>query len=500
MSIDRLYQEPGTPSIDVVGNAITDESGSENPTLNSENLVQQDESSKSKLDWLRKHQLKLALGGLATSGVVALANDFNTTKHQLIEAAPWMATSLAASEVAWIGGAAMMLAGVGAKIGNPLKIRSRMLEIAKKANDSKTFKAGFIVNASAAVGQFGILTAGITTELPPKSWGLLAVPAMDIASTLAIRDVIWQGMKRNSQVINSVEELEAPTDEQVISPDSTYEDPLTSSLEINEPEPKVKVRNAVFEDVPRLAEIDLQRYKRVYGQTPPTTEEVEAMFTERLTNATPEWMFVCEVDGQVEGFVTGFRTNKPIEEFISWEESTANGTLKDKVDPDGRYGYIANLTVNPVATKLGGEDMLMVNLLAKAVKEGLEYGYFISRIPVFAAHLKRNIRQRGLSEADLTPHMIDQFANEYVRSREIVDGKEVATDYELRMYEEAGFQMGRLVKDAFQDPQSHDYGVLFTTPIPPNNKVLKQIKPLRSTMASVLRFASKHPKLLNKIV
>jgi hypothetical protein len=384
--------------------------------------------------------------------------------------------ALSASEIAWIGGGAMMLAGIGSKIGNPLKIRSRMPEIAAKANNSKLFKTGFAVNATAAVGQAGILSAGIIGELPPESWGFLGVPAADLSSTLLIRKAIWDGMKDNA----GEQELD------------------------NAPETvkRVAVRSASPADIGRIAEIDLARYKKVYGQHPPSKEEVSSMFQERLNNATSEWMYVCELNDQIEGFITGFRTNKGMEDFISWEDSTAAGSLKDRVDPEGKYVYIANLTLNPKAMENGGEIMLMGRLMAEGIKNGIEYGYFISRLPIFSAWAKRQARQKGVGAKDLSNDQLNELAAEYIELKESINGKETALDPELRMYDEVGFERGRLVQNAFEDPQSLNYGVLYKVPVPPMHESLKRLKPVRHSMALILKgmIATKRPELLEKVI
>lgn len=424
---------------------------------------------------LRRHQLKIALGGVAVSTSLTIATNFEHAKHQIVEAAPWMASALGASEIAWIGGGAMMLAGVGSKIGNPLKIRSRMPEIAAKANDSRLFKAGFAVNASAAVGQAGILTAGIVGELPPESWGFLGLPAADLSSTLLLRKAIWDGMKKNAAE-ESVLSAEAPK--------------------------RIGVRAASQNDLERIADIDLSRYKKVYGQNPPVKEEVVEMFRKRLENATSDWMYVCELNNQVEGFITGFRTNKGMDDFVSWEDSTADGTLEDRVDSKGKYVYIANLTLNPIAMENGGEIMLMGRLMAEGIKNGIEYGYFVSRVPIFSAWVKRQARQKNIDTKDFTAAQLNELAAEYVGLKESVNGKEVASDPELRMYDEVGFERGRLIENAFEDPQSLNYGVLYKVPVPPMHESLKRMKPVRHSMSLLLKgmIATRRPQLLEKII
>jgi hypothetical protein len=130
--------------------------------------------------------------------MTTVADPFEETRGQLADAAKWVVPGVLVGEVAWIGGAAMMLAAVGSKIWNPFKIKKMMAEIAEKANDSKLFQAGFWVNTTAAVSQFGIITGGVVTELPPRSWGLAGFGIVDLAATIAVRRAIRRGIKHNT--------------------------------------------------------------------------------------------------------------------------------------------------------------------------------------------------------------------------------------------------------------------------------------------------------------
>jgi hypothetical protein len=147
--------------------------------------------------------------------------------------------------------------------------------------------------------------------------------------------------------------------------------------------------------------------------------------------------------------------------------------------------------------KLEGEDMLIANLMAQGIQEGIEYGYFISRMTIFSAWVKRQIRH-GEVHSDISAEALDNLAVQYANSKDVVDGKEVRTDYELRMYEELGFQMGRVIRDGFQDPPSMNYGVLFRADVPPKG-VMKKSKLIRYGMANSLRIMARHPKVLAKV-
>jgi hypothetical protein len=149
--------------------------------------------------WLLRHKTALLVGAAAISTAITLASDpLETTKERVFEAAPWVASGLAAGEVFWIGGAAMMLAAVGNKVRNPLKIKQRVPELAEHANNSLLFRAGFWTNTFAAVGQTAVLVAGVTSELPVKSWGLLSFAAADFALTISVRRAIKRGVRAST--------------------------------------------------------------------------------------------------------------------------------------------------------------------------------------------------------------------------------------------------------------------------------------------------------------
>jgi hypothetical protein len=158
----------------------------------------------------RKHGLKLTLGAVAATSVVATAFNFDGhTRHELAERAPWVLGALGGTELAWNAGAALALGAVGLKVGNPLTLRSRFKDVAAQANNSFAFHTGMVINTAGAAAAAGVVAAGITTGLPVESWGLLAVPAMDLAGTVAFRALIYQGI-RSAAATTEVAELAVP--------------------------------------------------------------------------------------------------------------------------------------------------------------------------------------------------------------------------------------------------------------------------------------------------
>ena len=161
-------------------------------------MAQMSEKEAARPSWLSRQKTKLAIAATAASvGITFVESPISETKDQLVDAAKWVVPSFAACEVFWIGGGAMMLAAIGSKIKNPLQVKKLVPEIAEKANDSLLFRSGFWINSTAAVGQFGVLTAGVTTELPARSWGLAAFGLVDLAVTIAVRRAIRKGIKNN---------------------------------------------------------------------------------------------------------------------------------------------------------------------------------------------------------------------------------------------------------------------------------------------------------------
>ncbi|MEI7759080.1 MAG: hypothetical protein WCJ05_02775 [bacterium] len=139
---------------------------------------------------------KLAVAALVGSVAVTLAiNPMHELEHKVIDAAPWVGSGLLVGEAAWIGGAALALGAVGVKVRNPLKIKSQFKDIATHTDNSKMFKIGFWTNTTAAVAEFGILTAGVMKYLPPEAWGALSFGALDLAATVTFRKMILSGIK-----------------------------------------------------------------------------------------------------------------------------------------------------------------------------------------------------------------------------------------------------------------------------------------------------------------
>ncbi len=410
--------------------------------------------------WLRRNLSKISMAAFLGGTTVALAlNPLGGLEHDVVQAAPWTLLGAGATESMWIGGAALMAGSAGKKIGNPLTLKSRWGEITQNIVDSRGFRTGLAINTIGALGTAAVVETAAITSLPPETWlGATGLAGADVAMTVGVRSGLYASIKESDK-----------------APEKSAK-------------PEVKVRKAIATDIDRLADIDLLLFDKAYGTDKPAKEDIVATLTQRFAN-NPDWMFVSEVNGVVEGFVSAFRTDVPAEDFQSWEHSTANGTLEGRVNPKGKYTYVTNMTIKHEAVELGAEEMLLANLFANSIRVGVEYGYFVARMP----HFKRWVAEQ---EVAVTDENKQELAEQYMNLRR-EDGKR--SDPQLRMYENFGYKLQRMVPDAFKDDASLDTGVIFKAAIPPANNVLKRVRPVRAVMAMALRRIAKNPKLLKKV-
>lgn len=146
---------------------------------------------------LRHNKAPAAAGAITVASLVA--NPMGQTIHALAEVAPYVAPGMVAAEAAWIGGAAMMLAAIGKRLRNPLKIRSEFGAVSESTANSRLFQAGLIVNTAAALAECAIPTAAVTANLPVESWGILAFSTLDLWATVVLRRMIWRGMHSSKE-------------------------------------------------------------------------------------------------------------------------------------------------------------------------------------------------------------------------------------------------------------------------------------------------------------
>jgi hypothetical protein len=396
--------------------------------------------------------------------VSATTNSLTSEAGKVLEAAPWAVVGVAATESMFLGGLALMAIGASKQIGNPFTLPRRWREMCNTAVDSKAVKTGAAINVIGALGTAAVIDTAAVMALPTESWpGAFAIGSVDIIGTLGRAGMMYSLLRDGGK---SHEKAKKPS---------------------------VRVREAVLDDIDRLTELDLLLFDKAYGNSKPNKNKILAMLTQRFNN-NPGWMFVSEMDGIVEGFVSAFRTDKPMEAFVSWADSTADGTLEGKVVPDGKYVYVANMTVKHEAVLYGAKKMLLANLFSNSIRDGVEYGYFISRMP----HFKRWLTEQTAKKAIDSIEDMDLQVMAETYSRFLGDDKQLY-DPQLRMYKALGYKLGQVIPNAFEDDVSMNFGVICKVSIPPKHKLLKRMKPARLTMAYGLRKIAERPRLLEKV-
>ncbi len=212
-------------------------------------------------------------------------------------------------------------------------------------------------------------------------------------------------------------------------------------------------------DVEAFSKLELQRYAQNYKEQPRSSTAIAKMFHQRLTNAS-RWMWTLEIDGKPEGFITGQPTSSHPEDFVSWEESTNYGTLDGTYDENGENVYVVNLDVSRRGTKLGGQYLLMACLGAQAIRCGKSTAVFESRMPQFREWVGDYAAEHKLKVSKLSEEKLDALAYQYSQTKISIDGHDVMYDRLLRFYEKTGFTFVRTIRNAFNDPESLNYGVI----------------------------------------
>lgn len=143
---------------------------------------------------ISNHRWHIAIGATVLSAVNAAFGPVHEAIDGLKDNAPYVGAGVLASEAMFIVGAAIMAGSVGAKIGNPFN-KGKIDEIYRKANSSRAFKAGFIINTLGAVGDFFAIAPAVVSSLKPSSWGILALPLMDLGLTYKVRKMMMDRVK-----------------------------------------------------------------------------------------------------------------------------------------------------------------------------------------------------------------------------------------------------------------------------------------------------------------
>ena len=260
-------------------------------------------------------------------------------------------------------------------------------------------------------------------------------------------------------------------------------------------------RGATIDDVERLVDVDMQAFEGVYKSYGMTREELRAdlinKFTHRLELVGGDWLQVFEKDGVIAGFMNCCPTSKTPEDFESWEKTTDNGTLETTYDPKGENIYIVSLSMLPGVGE-AARNMLFGHQIGKMIEGGYKRAFFESRLPGLSAWAQRKCEADGRSFDDLTTEDKAVLAEEYFHATKEVKGKQVPVDRLIRIYSQAGCNFTRVVPDAYEDPQSMNFGAvgIYENPLP---KALRQNVLVRKGVGKVVQKLSRSHKLMGKV-
>jgi len=224
------------------------------------------------------------------------------------------------------------------------------------------------------------------------------------------------------------------------------------------------VRSASAQDIPALVDIDMISFRKVYEEYPSDSDSLKAELVDKFTHRHEilgsEWTSVLEQRGEPVGFMTSCPTHKTPESFVSWEETTNNGTLDGTFNSEGDNVYVTSLSVLPKGTSAKG--MLFAHQLGNSLKGGYKEAFFESRMPGLRNWLKSQCAQAGVEFETLAQEQVQSFAEQYFQLNETINPSELPHDRLLRLYKSIGCTLLKLVPDAYQDAESLNYGVLCT--------------------------------------
>ncbi len=309
----------------------------------------------------------------------------------------------------------------------------------------------------------------------------------------------------------------------------------------------VSTRPANHGDISELVDIEIQSFGKVYAENGLSDDELRVYATNMIGNRLDmlgDWLRVVQKGSRLVGFITSCPTSKTPEDFKSWEDTTDNGTLETTFDPKGDWVYVVSLSMMPNATQATEKNMLFVNQIGRMIKEGRRGAFFESRMPGFGRWVLKNLKSDGnpefneeLSESfeslrqsfsgelaslqgegtvkglgktallsvarsednkDVLFELAKQYFDSVVYKKD-AKGRETAVrrDALLRIYEQVGCRLDRVVPDAYRDPESLDFGVVCTYVNPIGN--LRRVPGLSRIAGSTIQLASNSRYLVGKL-
>jgi hypothetical protein len=152
------------------------------------------------LDWAVRQKNRLLLGsavvGMTYSAASGEAGEIiDNAKEHL----PYIATLYGGSLAVYGASAAVMVAAAGGRIENWRNLKEEMSTLAGRARDSAVVRWAFRTNATSAVTAAGVAAYGVVETLPPTAWSALAIPAIDIYSTVVTRKWLYDKSQDQAQ-------------------------------------------------------------------------------------------------------------------------------------------------------------------------------------------------------------------------------------------------------------------------------------------------------------
>jgi hypothetical protein len=200
------------------------------------------------------------------------------------------------------------------------------------------------------------------------------------------------------------------------------------------------IRQATLNDIDDILRIDKEAYESVSEQVVASP----SMMKERIQKSGP-WFLIAESNSHILGYLSLMPTKKGPDEFISWNDSTDDGTLKNVYNIEGEYVYGVALTISRYSANLGVTDKLFLEAAKMVISENKKKIYFSGRMPGYYKHMN------------------EFTAEDYYNKKVLKHGKNVAFDPQIRMYESFGLKKVRLVENGFVgDRESCNYSVIFS--------------------------------------
>jgi hypothetical protein len=142
--------------------------------------------------------------------------------------------------------------------------------------------------------------------------------------------------------------------------------------------------------------------------------------------------------------------------------------------------------------------MLMGNIIGKIITNNYR-AYFESRMPGLKRWVLKECRAQGVHISELTTEDLTEHSERYFNTTIDANGKQRSIDPLLRMYQDMGCEIVRLVPNAYQDALSMNFGAVcvFKNPLP---KWVRKVPLLRRTIGSMVSLVSHSNYLTRKLV